>query len=67
MILDVHAHYHPRSYMEALDRIGVRRGGGTLGRHPETDDEAHIQGRLELMEQAGVSLQVLSPAAGRAP
>ena len=67
MIIDVHAHYHPRSYMEALAGLGTGRGGGAYGKHPETDDEAHIQGRLELMAQAGVGLQVLSPAAGRAP
>jgi len=67
MIVDVHAHYHPRSYMEALAAIGTGRGGGNYGKHPETDDEAQIQGRLELMAQAGVGLQVLSPAAGRAP
>jgi len=65
MIIDMHGHYHPRSYLEALARIGP--GGRPLGNHPETDDEAHIQERLEMMEQAGVGMQVLSPAAGRAP
>jgi len=35
--------------------------------HPDTDDAEHIQQRLEMMQQAGVGLQVLSPAAGRAP
>lgn len=65
MIIDMHGHYHPRAYLEALARIGP--GGRPLGNHPETDDEAHIQERLEMMEQAGVGMQVLSPAAGRAP
>src|SRR5205823_1496125 len=36
-------------------------------RHPDTDEEAHIQTRLQMMDEAGVGLQVLSPAAGRAP
>lgn len=66
MIIDAHAHYHPRAYMEALDRANPGRGR-PLGGHPETDDEAHIQARLEMMEAAGVGMQVLSPAAGRAP
>ena len=29
-----------------------------------TDDEAHVQTRLEMMDDAGVGVQVLSPAAG---
>ena len=68
MIVDVHAHYHPRPYIEALERAGVVRAGrGGMAGHPDTDDEEHIQKRLEMMEQAGVGMQVLSPAAGRAP
>src|SRR5262245_55401422 len=68
MIVDVHAHYHPRAYTAALDRIAGRAlgefGGGV---RPDTDDEAHIEQRLVMMDEAGVGLQVLSPAAGRAP
>src|SRR5262249_38094800 len=68
MIIDVHAHYHPRAYNEALERAEVVRAGrGSMPGHPDTDDAAHLQARLEMMEQAGVGLQVLSPAAGRAP
>ena len=68
MIVDVHAHYHPRPYNEAIERSGVvRPGGGSMPGHPDTDDEEHIQKRMEMMEQAGVGIQVLSPAAGRAP
>src|ERR671924_2039789 len=68
MIVDVHAHYHPRSYIEALERADVvQTGRGGMAGHPDTDDEEHIQKRLEMMEQAGVGMQVLSPAAGRAP
>jgi 6-methylsalicylate decarboxylase len=68
MIIDVHAHYHPRAYNEALDRLAGRSlGGFGGGRHPDTDDEEHIQRRLEMMDEAGAGLQVLSPAAGRAP
>jgi hypothetical protein len=42
MIVDVHAHYHPRSYIEALERAGVVRAGrGGMAGHPDTDDAAH--------------------------
>jgi predicted TIM-barrel fold metal-dependent hydrolase len=69
MIIDVHAHLHPRAVNQMLDRIAGRTndpgfGGGV---HPDTDDEAHVQRRLEMMQDADVSMQVLSPAAGRAP
>ena len=67
MIVDVHAHHHPKAYTAALAPLygGVDRGG--FGPHPDTDEEAHLDARLALMEEAGVGLQVLSPAAGRAP
>src|SRR5712692_748988 len=68
MIVDVHAHYHPRSYNEALDRLAGRAiGGFGRGVHPDSDAEGHIERRLEMMDDAGVGMQVLSPAAGRAP
>ncbi|MGI8554577.1 MAG: amidohydrolase family protein [Dehalococcoidia bacterium] len=68
MIVDVHAHYHPRAYNAALDRIAGRPLGGFAGGiHPDTDDEAHIEKRLQMMDEAAVGMQVLSPAAGRAP
>ena len=67
MIVDVHAHYHPRAYTEALGRIpGSSRGGFRGGDH-DTDESASVQARLEMMDAAGVGVQVLSPAAGRAP
>lgn len=69
MIVDLHAHYHPRAYETALARLPERsRGGGFAGgASPVTDDEAHIQTRLQMMDDAGVGMQVLSPAAGWAP
>ncbi len=66
MIVDVHAHYHPHAYTEALAKLYGRPVGG-FAPHPDTDDEAHVEARLELMHDAGVRLQVLSPAAARAP
>jgi predicted TIM-barrel fold metal-dependent hydrolase len=68
MIVDIHAHYHPRAYNAALERIaGQPIGGFAGGAHPDTDDDAHTEQRLQMMEAAGVGMQVLSPAAGRAP
>ena len=70
MIVDVHAHYHPRAYAEALakfPRRGASASGFAGGRQPVTDDDAHVRTRLEMMDDAGVGLQVLSPAAGWAP
>jgi predicted TIM-barrel fold metal-dependent hydrolase len=69
MIVDLHAHYHPRIYEQALSRLPGRTGGGGFsgGRSPVTDDDAHIQTRLQMMDDAGVGVQVLSPAAGWAP
>jgi len=67
MIIDPHAHYHPRAYMDALANLpGVRRGG-PFAPHPDTDTDEHIQQRLEHMDEAGVGIQILSPAANRAP
>ena len=63
MIIDVHAHYHPARFNEALRRLGYP---GTFA-GPVTDSADHIQQRLEMMDAAGVGLQVLSPAAGHAP
>jgi predicted TIM-barrel fold metal-dependent hydrolase len=69
MIVDLHAHYHPRVYEQALARFpGRSRGSGfSGGSSPVTDDEAHVQTRLQMMDDAGVGVQVLSPAAGWAP
>jgi predicted TIM-barrel fold metal-dependent hydrolase len=69
MIVDIHAHYHPRAFEEALRRMPDRgsASGFAGGKQPVTDDAAHIETRLEMMDQAGVGIQVLSPAAGWAP
>src|ERR1041384_6608561 len=70
MIVDVHAHYHPRAYQQALARLPERAGGGrgfAGGSHPVTDDAAHVATRLQMMDDAGVGVQILSPAAGWAP
>ncbi|HLY84469.1 MAG TPA: amidohydrolase family protein [Acidimicrobiales bacterium] len=67
MIVDVHAHHHPHAYTEALSALYPGARVGRVWPYPDTDEEAHIEARLALMETAGVGMQVLSPAAGRAP
>jgi predicted TIM-barrel fold metal-dependent hydrolase len=69
MIIDVHAHYHPRAYHAALEQMpGFGGGSGFVaGTQPVTDDAPHVLTRLEMMANAGVGVQVLSPAAGWAP
>jgi predicted TIM-barrel fold metal-dependent hydrolase len=67
MIIDTHAHYHPRAYMDALMNLGIPIPAGGLNAHPVTDSDADIGARLDLMDEADVRLQVLSPAAVHAP
>ena len=67
MIVDVHAHYFPQAYSELLLRIGGRslpEAARPLTARPRRrDDPANIQARLQQMDEAGVQMQVLSPAA----
>jgi len=68
MITDIHAHYHPRAYSEALSRAtGRALSSFAMGADVDTDDEGHITRRLQMMDEAGVRLQVITPAGGRAP
>ena len=66
-IIDIHAHHHPDAYTAALAPLYPGAQARVFGPHPDTDAEEHIQARLALMDAAGVGLQVLSPAATRAP
>src|SRR5689334_18602148 len=69
MIVDLHAHYHPRAYQEALAKMPGwgQRGGFAGGTSPVTDDAEHVRTRVEMMDDAGGGVQELSPAAGWAP
>jgi 6-methylsalicylate decarboxylase len=68
MIVDAHAHYHPRAYTAALAAATGRPAGSfAMSADVDTDDDAHIRRRLEMMDEAGVKVQVLTPAGGRAP
>jgi 6-methylsalicylate decarboxylase len=61
MVVDVHAHFHPRAYLDVLEqRLGRRRWPAHSDRYPHTDSPEDVEGRLALMAQAGVDVQVLS-------
>ena len=65
MICDVHAHYIPKQFSDFMGErftpaVGVPNPTG-IARHPVSDSATDIQGRLELMDAAGVETQILSP------
>src|SRR5688500_5003320 len=67
MIVDIHAHYFPKAYNDTLVRIGGKslpEAARALTARPMRDDDpADIPARLQQMDEAGVQMQVLSPAA----
>ncbi len=67
MIVDIHAHYFPKAYNDILVRIGGKSlpeaARALTARPMREDDGSGIPARLAQMDDAGVSMQVLSPAA----
>ena len=67
MIVDIHAHHFPKAYNDLLLRIGGRslpEAARALTARPlRQDDASGIPTRLAQMDDAGVQMQVLSPAA----
>src|SRR2546430_3831608 len=67
MIVDLHAHYFPKDYNAILLRIGGRSlpeaARPITARPMREENPAGIATRLKQMDEAGVQLQVLSPAA----
>jgi predicted TIM-barrel fold metal-dependent hydrolase len=67
MIVDIHAHYFPKAYNDLLLRIGGRSlpeaARPITARPLREDDPAALPIRLQQMDDAGVQMQVLSPAA----
>jgi 6-methylsalicylate decarboxylase len=70
MIVDVHARCTPSAYTAMLARAGGSRRGEPYSTRagvpapPRSDDPADIERRLQLMDEAGVQMQVLSNPAG---
>ncbi len=67
MIVDIHAHYFPKAYNDALLRIGGRSLPEAARPHTartiRNDDPSGLPERLQQMDDAGVQMQILSPAA----
>jgi len=67
MIVDIHAHYFPKAYNDLLVRIGGRSlpeaARPITARPMRHDDPSGLPERLAQMDEAGVQMQVLSPAA----
>jgi len=60
MLIDVHAHYSPKPWTSLMLRInGARRSAG-WALQPDNDDPDQIAGRIRLMDEAGVQMQMLS-------
>jgi predicted TIM-barrel fold metal-dependent hydrolase len=60
--IDVHAHYYPRSYLDKVDKLGADLSVVTpmpLASEAQED----LDGRLAMMDRAGVAMQVLSVSA----
>lgn len=60
MLLDFHAHHTPTAYADAMAHFGDAHRPPGWSRLPHTDAPDDVAQRLEMMDQAGVQLQVLS-------
>src|SRR5262245_34573915 len=67
MIVVIHAHYFPKAYNDTLLSIGGKSlpeaARALTARPMRQDAPAGMETRLQQMDDAGVSMQVLSPAA----
>jgi predicted TIM-barrel fold metal-dependent hydrolase len=61
MITDVHAHYLPPEYIQRLASLS---SGPPRGTPPRNNDLTEVERRIEMMDDAGVVRQVLSPMTG---
>src|SRR5437899_10277612 len=66
MIVDIHAHYFPKPYNDALLRIGGRSlpeaARALTARAIRHDDPSGLPARLQQMDDARAQSQILSPA-----
>src|SRR5712692_8021759 len=60
MLIDVHAHYSPRRFTETMFRIDGRTRPPNWRSYPDNDSQDQIDGRIRLMDEAGVQMQILS-------
>lgn len=64
--IDVHGHYFPTEYLDLLDRFGGGGTGTAIARNaPQpggSGSPAELQARFQMMDRAGVQMQILSAA-----
>lgn len=62
MLFDVHAHYFPTKYLDALESIGKPDTNESRVQRDAGDDRDQLDARIAMMDAAGVDYHVLSPA-----
>jgi len=65
--IDIHGHIYPNEYLDMLDRMGAGGSGGGTGTHiariaPGSGSPDELASRFQMMDRAGVKMQVLSAA-----
>jgi 6-methylsalicylate decarboxylase len=61
--IDVHAHIYPTEYLDMLDRMGGSSTGTHIARIvPGSGSPDELASRFQMMDRAGVKMQVLSAA-----
>ncbi len=64
--IDIHGHYFPTEYLDMLDRFGGGGTGTAIARNaPQpggSGSPAELRARFQMMDRAGVKMQVLSAA-----
>jgi len=60
MLIDVHAHYSPKAYLETMARVSGGRRPPSWNNLPHTDSPEDVETRLRFMDEAGVQMQVFS-------
>ena len=61
--IDIHGHIYPNEYLDMLDRMGGGRAGTHIARiAPGSGSPDELASRFQMMDRAGVKMQVLSAA-----
>jgi 6-methylsalicylate decarboxylase len=62
MIFDVHTHYFPTKYLDALESVGKPDIGESRAQRDAGAEQDQLDARIAMMDAAGVAYHVLSPA-----
>ncbi|WP_182358681.1 amidohydrolase family protein [Tomitella gaofuii] len=61
LVVDAHAHVYPAAYLDKLEDFGVPASSTAIARNMNaSDDRDEMRARIEMMDIAGVDVQVLS-------